>query len=489
MSRNLFVKKTVQSLVKDASRKRHTFSRSLNALNLVMIGVGAVVGAGLFVVTGQVAAAHAGPGILLSFLISGCICLFAGLCYAEFAALIPISGSAYSYAYATLGEFPAWVLGWGLTMQYLLAACSVSGGWSSYFVSFLRDLGVHLPAYFTSAPFAHSAQTGWYATGSFINLPAVLVISLMGYLISRGIKTASTFNNIMVVLKLGVVALFVICGLPFVKAENLLPLIPENTGVFGEMGVSGVIRGAGILFFAFLGFDSLSTLTQEAKNPQKDMPKGMVGSIAACTSIYLIFAFVLIGLVGHKALGVADPIAVAVNALGPKFVWLRFVLKGAVLAGLTTVTMVMLLSQTRVFYTMAHDGLLPKKLGTINDETHVPVFTTILITLVGALVAGLFPVGILAQLVAMATLMTFAIVCFGVLLLHHKHPRLHRPFKTPFMPWIPLLGGTACLMQMVLLPWVTWVQFLSWVVIGCFVYFGYSIKRSHVRIQAEKQGS
>ncbi len=467
--------------MKDASEKRHTFTRSLSALNLVTIGIGAIIGAGLFVITGQVAAAHAGPGILLSFIVAGAIALIAALCYAEFAALIPISGSAYSYAYATIGEFPAWVLGWGLTMQYLFSPCTVSVGWSSYFTSLLSDLGVTVPFFLSSAPFIHDAE-GWHLTGAWINLPAVFVMGLMGVIISLGIKAAASFNNIMVILKLSVVALFIVCGIFFVKLENLTPIFPENIGAFGELGFSGILRGAGVLFFAFIGFDALSTLTQEAKNPQRDLPRGMIGSISICTLVYLVFAFVLVGLVCYKQLGVADPIAVAVNALGPNFVWLRFFIKGAILAGLTSVIMVMLLGQVRILYTMAHDGLLPKKMGTIHEKTHVPLFTTILITCIGMCIAGLFPVGILGQLVSMATLMAFAIVCLGILILHYTQPDLHRPFKTPWKPWVPLIGTLVCLGQMTLLPAVTWLQFSSWLGIGCIVYFTYSIKRSHVRL-------
>jgi basic amino acid/polyamine antiporter, APA family len=482
MFKKLFIKKSVKSLIKDADQKRNSLSRSLSSLNLITIGIGAVIGAGLFVITGQVAAEYTGPGVIFSFLIAGGISLFAGLCYAEFAALIPVSGSAYSYAYATIGEFPAWILGWGLTLQYLLAACAVSVGWSSYCISLLKDLGVQMPAFLAGAPFSYDVLTGWHATGSFINLPAFLVVGLMGFLLSRGIKAAARVNTILVILKLAVVALFIICGIGFVKFENVSPLIPANTGVFGEMGFSGILRGAGILFFAFLGFDSLSTLSQETKNPQKDMPRGMIGSIGICTIIYLIFSFVLVGLVNYKQLGVADPIAVAVNTLGPKFIWLRFFIKGAILAGLTSVIMVMLLSQTRIFYTMAHDGLLPKKLSTIKDETHVPLFTTILITAIGMGIAGLFPVGVLGPLVSMATLMGFSIVCFGILVLHYTQPKVPRPFSVPFKPWIPLIGAITCLTQMIILPGVTWMQFIAWLFIGCLIYFAYGIKRSHVRL-------
>ncbi|MES2198764.1 MAG: amino acid permease [Chlamydiota bacterium] len=486
MLKKILIRKSIQSLVDEAAQKRHTFSRSLGALNLTAIGIGAIIGTGLFVLTGQVAAEHAGPGILFSFLIAGMISAFAALCYAEFAALIPISGSAYSYAYVTMGEFIAWVLGWGMTMQYLVSACTVSVAWSGYFNSLLNDFGLTIPSFLASSPFGYHTQLGWSVTGSWINLPAMCIIAVMGLLISTGIKAAASFNNVMVVLKLSVVVLFIACGVAYIQMDNLTPFVPANTGVFGEFGWSGILRGAGMLFFAFIGFDALSTLTQETKNPQKDMPRGMLGSLSICTFVYLIFAVVLLGLVSYTKLGVPDPIALAVNVLGSKFIWLRLFVKVAILAGFTSVIMVMMLGQSRIFYTMAHDGLLPAKMGKIKDKTHVPLFTTTLITILGIIIAGLFPVGILANLVSMATLMTFAIVCFAVLILRYKQPNLHRPFKVPCMPWIPLLGGLCCVAQMTLFPLVTWIQLLSWLAIGCVVYFTYSIKRSKVQLQKKK---
>ena len=481
MFKKLLAKKTVTSLTKDAQVKRHTFARSLTALNLVTIGIGAIIGAGLFVITGQVAAEHTGPSIVFSFLIAGGISLFAALCYAEFAAMIPISGSAYSYAYATLGEFPAWILGWGLTVQYMLVACTVAVGWSSYFSSLLQDFSLCLPSIVATAPLLHSVELGWHLSGSWINLPAVLIVALMGGLISIGTKAAAGVNNVLVVVKLVVVALFIGCGFFFIKGENLTPFIPKNTGVFGQMGFSGILQGASVLFFAFTGFDALSTLTQETNDPQKDMPKGMIGSITICTSIYLVFSLVLVGLVKYDLLGVPDPIAVAIDILGDKFIWLRLFIKVAILAGLTTVTVVMLLGLARIFYTMAHDGLLPKRICRINDKTHVPFFTTIVVTILGMLIAGLFPVGILGQLVSIATLMAFSIVCIGILILHYTKPSLHRPFSVPFKPWLPLIGAIACLAQMFMLPWVTWKQFGTWLLIGCIIYFAYGIRKSHVQ--------
>jgi basic amino acid/polyamine antiporter, APA family len=452
MLQKLFIKKSIKSLTAEAAQKRHTFSRSLGALNLTTIGIGAIIGTGLFVLTGQVAAEHAGPGIIFSFLIAGMISMFAALCYAEFAALIPISGSAYSYAYVTMGEFIAWVLGWGMTLLYLLTACTVAVAWSGYFNSLLSEFGIEMPALLAKGPLAHSTQAGWFATGSWINISAMFIMGMMGLLIATGIKAVASFNNVMVVLKLSVVVLFIACGVGYIQSDNLTPFIPANTGVFGEFGWSGVLRGAGMLFFAFTGFDALSTLTQETKNPQKNMPRGMIGSLSICTLVYLVFSLVLLGLVSYTKLSVPDPIGIAINVLGSKFLWLRLFVKLAILAGFTSVIMVTMLGQTRVFYTMAHDGLLPPRMGKIKDKTHVPLFTTILITIAGIIVAGIFPIGIIANLVSMATIMTFGIVCFAVLILRYKQPNLERPFSVPFVPWIPLAGGLACVAQMMLFP-------------------------------------
>jgi len=329
----------------------------------------------------------------------------------------------------------------------------------------------------------YDPATGWSQSGALINLPAMLIIGLMGFLIAIGIKAAASFNNVMVVIKMGVILLFIVCGIAFIKTENWVPFVPDNTGVFGQYGFSGILRGAGVVFFAFIGFDALSTLSQEAKNPQKDLPLGMLGSLGISTVCYIIVALILTGIVSYKLLDVPDPIAVAVNALGPNFVWLRLVVKLAILAGLTSVILVMLLGQSRIFFTMSHDGLLPKPFGTIHPKFHTPAFTTGAVTVLAMLVAGVFPVGILGQIVNMGALLAFAIVCFGVLVLRFTQPLLHRPFKTPFVPWVPLLGTLICLFQMALLPGVTWIQFIIWMAIGYIIYFSYGHKHSHLRLK------
>jgi APA family basic amino acid/polyamine antiporter len=481
MTKGLFAKKSIKSLLQDTVQTKHSLKRTLGPLNLTAMGIGAIIGAGIFVLTGQAASEYAGPAISLSFIFAAIICVFAALCYAELASLIPVSGGAYSYSYVAMGEFIAWTVGWVLTLEYLFSAATVSVGWSGYLTSLLKDFNIIIPASLSSAPLNYDTATGWQSSGSLINLPAMFITAFMGFLIAVGIKAAASFNDLMVVIKLTVIVLFIACGIAYINMDNLTPFIPENTGTFGQYGFSGILRGAGVVFFAFIGFDALSTLAQEAKNPQSDLPKGMLGSLGVSTLVYIIIALVLTGIVSFKLLNVPDPIAVAVNALGSHFLWLRFVIKIAILAGLTSVVLVMMLGQTRIFYTMAHDGLMPKSFGKISDRFHTPFFTTIAVTLVGMIVAGIFPVGILGQLVSMGTLLAFAVVCFGVLVLRYTQPLLHRPFKTPFVPYIPLLGTLACVLQMVLLPGVTWLQLVAWIIIGCIIYFTYGKKNSLVR--------
>lgn len=484
--KGLFVKKSIKSLL-DEAQGRHGMKRSLGVVTLTAMGIGAIIGAGIFVLTGPAAAEYAGPGILISFVIAALICVFAALCYAEFASLIPISGSAYTYAYATMGEFTAWIIGWGLTMEYIFSASTVSVGWSAYFVSLLNDMGLTFPAQFAAAPMSYELGSGWAATGSLLNLPAMLIVALIGTLVAVGIRAAASFNNVMVIIKLGAIALFIACGIAYINMDNLTPFIPPNTGTFGEFGFSGVVRGAGVIFFAFIGFDALSTMAQECRNPQKHLPLAMIGSLGISTFVYILIGIVLLGVVSYTTLNVADPITVAVNALGANFVWLRFVIKLAILAGLTSVVLVMILGQSRIFCIMSGDGMIPAPMGNINKKFQTPFFSTILVTLVCMVLAGIFPVAILGQLTNMGALLAFAIVCFGILLLRYKQPTLHRPFKTPFVPWIPLAGTLICVFQMFAMPGVTWLQFAIWMLIGCLIYFGYSVKHSKARLALAKK--
>lgn len=481
MKKGLFAKKSIKSLLDEASDTRHGLKRTLGALNLTSMGIGAIIGAGIFVISGQAAAEFAGPGVILSFLFAAVICVFAALCYAEFASLIPIAGSAYSYAYATMGEFAAWVIGWGLTLEYLFSASTVAVGWSGYFTSLMNDCGITIPTAFASSPLLYDAVGGWQASGTIINLPAMIIVAAIGIMIAVGIKTAAIVNDILVFIKMAVILLFIVCGIAFINADNYVPFIPENTGVFGQYGWSGVFRGAGVVFFAFIGFDAISTLAQESRNPQKDMPIGMLGSLGISTLVYMVVALVLTGIVSYKMLSVPDPIAVAVNALGTGFTWLRYVIKIAILAGLTSVILVMLLGQARIFYTMAQDGLLPKFFGKIHPKFRTPFGTTLLITAFAVLITGFFPVVILGQVTSMGALLAFAIVCFGVLVLRYTQPLLHRPFKTPFVPWIPLAGTISCLALMSFLQLITWIQLIIWMAIGVVVYIQYGRKHSKVR--------
>ena len=481
MKKGLFAKKSVKSLLKEASAEKGGLKRSLGPFNLIAIGIGAIIGAGLFVLTGEAAASAAGPGVVISFFIAAIVCSFAALCYAEFASMIPIAGSAYLYGYVALGEFFAWIMGLALTIYYLFSCCTVAVGWSGYFSSLLHDLGIDLPALFSKAPLAYSPKLGWMQTESMINLPAILIIGLIGWLVARGIQTAAMLNNLLVFVKVGIILLFIGCGLAFIKGDNLTPFIPTNTGIFGEYGWSGIFRGAGIVFFGYLGFDSVSTLAQEAKKPQRNLPIGMLGSLGICAVLYIIFGFVLTGTANYQTLGVEDSIAIAVRAFGPKFTWLRYVVNIAILSGLTSVILVMLMGQARIFYAIAHDGLLPKIFGKIHHKFHTPFPATIAVMIMGMVLSGFFPIGILGPLTSMGALLSFGMVCFGVLLLRYKQPHLDRPFKTPWFPAIPLLGTLFCLTLMALLPSVIWMQFGLLLVFWCAIYFLYSKKNSKVR--------
>jgi APA family basic amino acid/polyamine antiporter len=477
----VFVKKTVHALLKDAEGNTKGLKRTLGAFNLVAMGIGAIVGAGLFVLSGEAAAKYAGPAVAISFFLAAIICFFAALCYAEFAAMVPISGGAYTYTYVTLGEFPAWLIGWLLTVEYLFSASTVAVGWSGYLSSILSDFGLKIPHIINSAPVAYDPALGWIQTGALFNLPAIIIMCLIGYLIAVGVKTAAIFNDVMVVIKMVVIVLFVGFGIAFIQAENLTPFIPENTGIFGQFGWSGILRGTGIAFFAFIGFDAVSTLAQEAKRPKTDMPIGIFGSLGISAVIYVIVAIVLTGVVFYKGLGVADPLAVALNAFGPKFVWLRSTLKIAILVGLTSVILVMTMAQTRVYYTMAHDGLLPKAFGKIHKKFRTPFISTVFVTALGALVCGLFPVIIIGQIVAMGTLLIFGVVSFNVIVMRYLHPKIKRPFKVPLFPIVPAVGVLTCIGQMFLMPLSVWIQLVVWIGLGCLLYLFYGRKNSVLR--------
>ncbi|HSX38414.1 MAG TPA: amino acid permease [Chlamydiales bacterium] len=479
--KSLFKRKPLRSSVVEIEEGQHELKRHLKAIHLTAIGIGAIIGAGIFVITGQGAALYAGPAVVFSFIIAAFICTLAGLCYAELASLIPVAGGSYAYSYIALGELPAWIVGWAVCGQYLISASTVAVGWSGYFISLLKDFGIVLSEVFIKAPFSYQSDAGWQWSGALFNLPAIVLALLLGVLISIGIRAAAHFNNVMVAVKLITVILFIIIGIPYINTDNWIPFIPENTGVFGDFGFSGILRGAGIVFFAYIGFDTVSTLAQDAVHPQKDIPRGVLGSLFICTAAYIIVSLVIVGVVHYTKLNVPDPMAVALQAMGAKFFWFKFIIKMAIIAGLTTVVLVQMLGQSRMFMAMSKDGLLPQAFGKLHKKTKTPVFSSVITTLVVALIAGIFSVEVLAQLVSITSLFIFAIVCLGVLILRKTHPEFHRAFKVPLVPFVPLLGIAACIVQMCMLPLVTWFQIFGWMVLGTLIYFGYSIRHSKVR--------
>jgi APA family basic amino acid/polyamine antiporter len=479
MPHRLFSTKPIGELHEvDTDNELH---RSLDARALVLLGIGAIIGTGIFVLTGTAAANHAGPALIVSFLIAGLGCAFAGLCYAEFASMIPVSGSAYSYSYATLGEFVAWFIGWNLILEYLFAGATVAVGWSGYVVSLVEQLGFHLPDALTNAPLTkgpgHFELVG---TGAIINLPAVLVVAAITALCYVGIHQSARFNAIVVAIKVTVIVLFIAFGMWVVDGDNWVPFIPENTGTFGHFGWSGVLQAAGIIFFAYIGFDAVSTAAQEAKNPQRDMPIGIMGSLIVCTVLYVAVAAVLTGMVHYSQLNTAAPVALALDR-HPELSWLSGWIKLGAIAGMTSVMLVMLLGQPRIFYAMSKDGLLPKFFARVHKTHKTPYIGTLITGTLAATIAGLFPVTILGELVSIGTLLAFSTVCIGVLVLRYTRPDLKRPFKVP-APWfVCTAGALICLGMMISLPPDTWVRLAGWTAVGFLIYAVYGFKNSALR--------
>ncbi len=495
---SLFRRKDV-SLLQAEVASDESLKRALGPGNLVLLGIGAIIGAGIFVLTGQAAANYAGPGIVYSFILAGTACAFAGLCYAEFSAMIPIAGSAYTYGYATLGELFAWIIGWDLILEYLFAASTVAVGWSGYVVSFLKDLGINIPAAYTAAPYVHTAPPdagwnvwrlfteGWSSTGAVLNLPAMFIVGAITVLLIIGISESATFNNLAVAIKLMVVLLFIAFGLAYINRENWVPFVPPEQGD-GKFGWSGIVRGAGVIFFAYIGFDAVSTAAQEAKKPQRDMPIGILGSLAICTVLYIAVAFVLTGIVKYTQLNVPDPIAVGINAAGPALAWLRPIVKIGAIAGLSSVILVMLLGQPRIFYTMSKDGLLPPVFSAVHPRFRTPWLASLLTGAFAMAFAGLLPIGLLGELVSIGTLLAFAIVCAGVLVLRYTDPDRPRPFRTPLVPFVPIAGIVACFYLMSGLPPDTWARLVIWMALGLVIYFAYGRRHSKVGKVAQTRG-
>lgn len=509
MGKGLFATKSISVLMREAGDTgEHSLKRALGPINLVTLGIGAIIGAGIFVLTGSAAALYAGPAIMLSYVLAGVGCAFAGLCYAEFASLIPIAGSAYTYGYATLGEIVAWIIGWDLILEYAFGAATVASGWSSTLVAFLQDYGINLPPQICDVPGAQwvffdgrwapittlkltAAQlaSAPHATAKF-NVLAFLAVIAVTIILIVGIRESANFNTIIVFVKLIAVFTFIIVAAAFVFGhrgiahENWSTFLPPNTGHFGSFGWSGVLRGAGVVFFAYIGFDAVSTAAQEARNPQKDMPTGILGSLIICTILYIVVSGLLTATVHYSRLNIGAPVSLAIRETGVK--WGSYVVNAGALAGLSTVMLVMLLGQSRVFYSMAHDGLLWKWAGDIHPKFRTPWKSTAIVGICVAFVASLVPIGDLGQLVSIGTLLAFIIVCAGVWILRVRRPELERPFKTPWVPVVPILGIIVSFALMAGLELLTWIRLVVWLIIGLVIYFTYSVKHSLVRNATDK---
>lgn len=478
---SLFIRKPMATLMNEAAETgSHTLKRTLGPRSLVALGIGAIIGAGLFSITGLAAANNAGPAITISFIVAALGCGFAGLCYAEFASMIPVAGSAYTYSYATMGEFIAWIIGWDLVLEYAVGAATVGISWSRYLVRFLEGFDIHLPLELTVGP--------W--DGGIINLPAVFIIVLMSSLLIKGTQESATVNAVIVGLKVTVVLIFIFLGWKYINQSNYTPYIPDNTGTFGVFGFSGIIRAAAIVFFAYIGFDAVSTAAQEAKNPKKDMPIGILGSLAICTILYILFAHVMTGVTSYTAFAGKDgiaPVAIAIDHMGspdpagiiqPDYPWLNRAILVAILAGYASVILVMLMGQTRVFFSMSKDGLIPKIFSRVNPKTQTPIKSNLLFMLFVSLFAAFVPARVVGEMTSIGTLFAFILVCVGVWVMRVKMPDLPRSFKTPLVPWVPLLGIATCLFMMVFLPMDTWIRLIVWMLIGMDIYLVYGAKHS-----------
>jgi APA family basic amino acid/polyamine antiporter len=488
---SIFMRKPVAQILREQDGEGVSLPRVLGRANLVFLGVGAVVGTGIFVLTGQAAAAHAGPAIVVSMVLAGLVSALAALCYSEFAASVPIAGSAYTYAYATLGEFVAWIIGWDLILEYALGAATVAVGWSGNLVTLLRQFGVQFPAALSAAPGTTVTLPGGEAVVAVFNLPAVIITALVTVLLVIGIKESANVNNVVVIVKVGVVLLVIAAGALFFTPAHFAPFVPENTGTFGEYGISGIFRGAAVIFFAYIGFDAVSTSAQEAKDPQRDMPVGIIGSLVICTLLYVLVSAAMISLVPYERMrNEPAPLVVAVESAeraaagtpwaAPMAV-LRILVTLGALAGLTSVMLVMMMAQPRIFLAMAKDGLLPPFAARIHPRFRTPHLTTVLTGIAVGLASGFSTIGTLGNLVNIGTLLAFVIVAIGIIFMRRREPDAVRPFKVPLVPWVPALSAIVSVVLMASLPWESWERLIIWMMLGVVLYFAYGYRHSRLR--------
>ncbi|MFD1141070.1 amino acid permease [Larkinella insperata] len=463
-----------------AESGQSTLKRSLGAFNLVAIGIGVIIGAGLFSLTGLAAANHAGPAVTLSFIVAAVGCAFSALCYAEFASLVPVAGSAYTYAYATLGELFAWIIGWDLVLEYSVGAATVAISWSQYLNRFLSAYELYLPPQLTLSPFETATGADGAVVSGYVNFPAVLIVVLVTAIIIRGTSGSALINAIVVALKVLVVLVFIALGWQYIDPANYQPYIPANTGVFGEYGWSGVLRGAGVVFFVFIGFDIVATMAQEARNPQRDMPIGIIGSLVVCTFLFVLFGHVMTGMAHYTDFkNSAAPVAIAIDKT--PYRWLGQLIIGAILIGYISVILVDLLGQSRVFFSMSRDGLLPRVFSEVHPRFRTPYKANLLLCAFIGLFAGFVPIRVVGEMTSIGTLLAFVMVCLGVMILRKKQPDAPRAFRTPWVPVVPILGILTCAVMMFSLPGDTWLRLLIWLALGLLIYFLYGRKRSKLR--------
>jgi len=494
----MLFKKSIDALIVESNESGEgTLKRTLGVGNLIALGIGAIIGAGLFVRTAAAAAEHSGPAVTLSFILAALGCALAGLCYAEFASMIPIAGSAYTYSYATMGEMVAWIIGWDLVLEYAVGAATVAIAWSEYLNKLLENFGVSIPYAYCHSPF----QTSLDGVQGIINLPALFIVILLTFVLIRGTQESATINGIIVILKVAIVVVFIAIGWGFMNPDNHIPYIPENVGEvklgkgeqsfmdffttdFGNFGLSGIIAGAGVVFFAFIGFDAVSTAAQEAKNPKKDMPIGILVSLAICTVLYVLFGHVLTGVANYTEFGNVGreaSVAYAIETYMHNYHWLSVLITVAILAGFSSVILVMLLGQSRVFFSMSKDGLVPKVFSAVHPKFKTPYKSNLIFLVFVGLFAAFVPGDVVGDMTSIGTLFAFTLVCIGILVLRKTDPNRERPFKTPFMPFVPILGAAVCILMMIGLGAHNWERLLIWMALGFVIYFAYSVRNSVVR--------